>query len=211
MDATALAAKLNDSDPGVRAAAAEDLAHLAEGAQSAAVPLVQAMGDADEDVRNWAYAALESLGTPRPEDVPALIKIAADPRLDVAYWAVTLLGRFGGANFPGAAQMRRALAGTLDSNAEVAVRQALPGAGAIRRGGKRGKCSIDQGQFQFRSPVGAIGKRSDRKPSVAAAANSDDPAEPADNACRLYNWAVAAPLGSGYKNATYLRVSNAAT
>ena len=123
MDATALAAKLNDSDPGVRAAAAEDLAHLAEGAQSAAVPLVQAMGDADEDVRNWAYAALESLGLPRPEDVSALIKLAADPRLDVAYWAVTLLGRFGGTNVPGAAQIVSALAGVLDSHAEIAVRQ----------------------------------------------------------------------------------------
>jgi HEAT repeat protein len=141
MDATALAAKLNDSDPGVRAAAAEDLAHLAEGAQSAAVPLVQAMGDADEDVRNWAYAALESLGLPRPEDVPAMIKLAADPCLDVAYWAVTLLGRFGGTNVPGAAQIVGALAGALDSHAEIAVRQRA--AWALGQFGAAAKAATD--------------------------------------------------------------------
>ncbi len=187
MDATALAAKLNDSDPGVRAAAAEDLAHLAEGAQSAAVPLVQAMGDADEDVRNWAYAALESLGTPRTEDAATLSKLAADPRLDVAYWAVTLLGRFGGTNISGATQIVSALAGRSIPMLKWPFDNAPPGAGSIWPGSQRGECRFDQGRLQFRSPVGTLGKRGNRKSSVAAAANSNDLAEPADNACRLYN------------------------
>jgi HEAT repeat protein len=123
MDVNALAVKLSDPAANVRAEAAEALAHLAEGAQAAAVPLVQAMGDADEDVRNWALAALESLGPPRIEDAPLLSKFAADPRLDVAYWAVMLLGRFGGMSVPAQPQILSALTAALDRHAEIAVRQ----------------------------------------------------------------------------------------
>ena len=46
-----------------------------------------------------------------------------DPRLDVAYWAVMLLGRFGGMSVPAQTQIVSALTAALESHAEIAVRQ----------------------------------------------------------------------------------------
>ena len=141
MDVNALAAKLSDPAANVRTEAAEALAHLAEGAQAAAVPLVQAMGDADEDVRNWALAALESLGPPRIEDAPALSKLAADPRLDVAYWAVMLLGRLGGAELPAPSHILTTLITALNTHAEIVVRQRA--AWALGQFGPAANAAID--------------------------------------------------------------------
>ena len=175
MDAPALAAKLNDSDPGVRAATAEDLAHLAEGAQSAAVPLVQAMGDADEDVRNWAYAALESLGLPRTEDVCGADQTRRRSTAGCGVLGGYAIGPIWRDECSRRSANRERVGGALDSacgNCRSTARRL--GAGAIRLGGQRGQCSIDQGQLQFRSPVGAIGKRSDWAASIAAVANSNN-------------------------------------
>lgn len=103
----------------MRAAAAEGLAHLEAAAQPAAIQLALATADADESVRQWATAALESLDAPAAEDLPQLEKLLANPRLDVAYWAATLLGRLG----PAAAPAVTALANSLETHAEVAVRE----------------------------------------------------------------------------------------
>lgn len=102
-----------------RAAAAERLAQAAEDAKSAAVPLVRAAGDADESVREWAVAALESLGAPPTENQMELAALLSDPRLDVAYWSATLLGRLGAE----AKDSTAALAQALQSHPEMAVRQ----------------------------------------------------------------------------------------
>jgi hypothetical protein len=86
---------LTHGNDAARAAAAEKLAHAAEGAQAAAVPLVQACGDACEEVTEWVTAALENLGPPRADDLPLLAALAKHETADVAFWAVTLIGRAG--------------------------------------------------------------------------------------------------------------------
>jgi HEAT repeat protein len=121
MDVSQATADLKSSDAVVRAAAAEQLAHLEDGAQPAAVPLVLATADADESVRQWATAALESLGPPDPEQAAELAKLTSDPRLDVAYWSVTLLGRLG--SDAGNADTVAALICALDNHPQSAVRE----------------------------------------------------------------------------------------
>src|SRR5262245_949175 len=64
MEINLLTKDLASDNPGTRVAAAEELARLGESAQTAAVPLVKAMGDSEGGVRDWALAALESLGPP---------------------------------------------------------------------------------------------------------------------------------------------------
>ena len=164
MDVNALAAKLSDPAANVRAEAAEALAHLAEGAQAAAVPLVQAMGDADEDVRNWALAALESLGPPRFEDAPALSKLAADPRLDVAYWAVMLLGRFGGMSVPAQnANCKRIDRGARKSRGNCRTPAGGLGIGQVRRCRQLGPRIALSSRRLWRSSPRAAGEGSDRE------------------------------------------------
>src|SRR5262245_4056609 len=119
MDVAQLIADLQSKDAATRAVAAEQLTHLEEAARPAALALVRATADADESVRQWATAALESLGAPAATDMPELAKLLADGRLDVAYWAATLLCRLG----PDAAQAVPALSKSLDVHAEVAVRE----------------------------------------------------------------------------------------
>jgi HEAT repeat protein len=121
-----LTADLKNTDARVRATAAEQLAKLAEDAQPAAVQLVAAMGDADSTVHDWVYAALESLGPPRAEDASGLTQLVSDKRLDVAYWAVTLLGRLGavaGLSSGDTAPVVSAITTALQGHAETAVRE----------------------------------------------------------------------------------------
>jgi len=92
-DISTLIDDLSSSDLERRRAAAEELSLLAAEARPAAVPLVRAAGDADEEVREYAVAALEELGPPDAEEAAALTELLADERLDVGYWAATLLGR----------------------------------------------------------------------------------------------------------------------
>jgi len=123
---TAAAERLQSADPAVRLDAAETLAR-SEAAAEAAVPLVKACGDNDEQVRDWCVAALEQAGPPPAESLRALADLAADPNPLVAYWAITLLGRLGEA----AASAVPVLAGRLEPGQppEVARRAAW----ALRR------------------------------------------------------------------------------
>lgn len=86
-------ARLTDPSIDVRTAGAEELARLGDGAQPAAVALLDACGDVDAGVREWVAAALEGLGLPRPEDCNAFVKRLGTENPAVAYWAATLLGR----------------------------------------------------------------------------------------------------------------------
>jgi HEAT repeat protein len=103
----------------MRQAAAERLARMGEDAAPAAAALVLACGDADEQVREQAVAALEDLGPPRADAIGQLIGLVphADPL--VAYWATTLLGRAE----EDAASAVPALTGCLASRADLSVRQ----------------------------------------------------------------------------------------
>jgi HEAT repeat protein len=123
---SALTADLKKPDATVRARAAEQLAHLAEDAAPAAVALVEALGDVDDTVRDWANAALESVGPPSADDAVKLAALASDLRLNVAYWAVTLLGRLGAADelpADGSVVMVSVLTSELQSHPEIAVRE----------------------------------------------------------------------------------------
>jgi HEAT repeat protein len=121
MDVSKATADLKSSDAARRAAAAEQLAHLEDGAQAAAMALVEATADSDESVRQWSTGALESLGPPAASDAAALAKLAGDARLDVAYWAVTLLGRLG--TDAGRPEIVAALVSALTKHPEAAVRE----------------------------------------------------------------------------------------
>jgi HEAT repeat protein len=87
-----LVQQLQGDEPTARCQAAEALAQLGEAAQAAAPVLVQACAVDDEELHEWVVSALEQLGPPAEEDLPALIKLLDAAELS-AYWAVTLLGR----------------------------------------------------------------------------------------------------------------------
>ncbi len=93
MDPKELSKKLSACATMDRVIAARELCQSPEDARLVAVALVRAAGDEDEEVQEWATAALEELGTPNVTDVPALTEMVADRHENVAYWAVTLLGR----------------------------------------------------------------------------------------------------------------------
>lgn len=118
-DVNELATQLGSTDPEIRGAAAERLARLGEAAAPAAVCLVRACGDAAEQVREQAVAALEDLGPPPREATGRLIDLVSDRDPLVAYWATTLLGRAG----QDAATAVSALTRCLDSTADLSVRQ----------------------------------------------------------------------------------------
>lgn len=117
MDISHLIDGLNAPEVTVRRGAAERLALAPQVA--AAVALARASGDADEQVREWAVAALEELGAPDVGDVAALAGLLGDHRTDVRYWSATLLGRLR----EQAASAVGALSRTLDEDPELAVRQ----------------------------------------------------------------------------------------
>ena len=94
-DLAQLVVRLRDSDGKARLDAAERICHMAEEAAPAAVDLVGACGDDDEQVREWVVAALEGLGAPPEASIPALGGLAASENPLAAYWAITLLGRAG--------------------------------------------------------------------------------------------------------------------
>lgn len=147
-DISQLILALSSNKADVRADAAEQLGHLGDAAKSAAVPLVRATDDEDEQVSEWAVGALEELGPPAADDIPALAELLADEGTNVAYWSATLLGRLGENAERAAAQLAAALAGHRD----LAVRQRAAWA------------------------LGRIGPRAvTAKDVLAAASESDDP------------------------------------
>ena len=109
---------LNSDQVDLRRRAAEGLSRH-PGAQAASVSLVRACSDPDEQVREWAVAALEELGQPSVGDVSALSGMLKGPSGDLAYWAATLLGRLGE---QGAAAVPQ-LTDLLDSQSAVTSRQ----------------------------------------------------------------------------------------
>ena len=121
LDMATLIEKLAANDPHRRAEAAEMICHACQAcpndethavASLVTLPLVRACGDGDERVREWAVAALEDLGTPPTGAVQELVQL-------VAYWAITLVGRFG----QDASSAVAALAACIDSSADISVRQ----------------------------------------------------------------------------------------
>ncbi|MCA9113569.1 MAG: HEAT repeat domain-containing protein [Planctomycetaceae bacterium] len=112
-------ADLSAESAEVRATAAEQLSKLGEDARAAAVPLCRAAGDSEESVREWSVAALEELGPPSAEDLPALIELLSAESSDTVWWSVTLIGRL---EQDGAAAAR-VLGDVLGSAATAQVRQ----------------------------------------------------------------------------------------
>lgn len=108
-DVSPLSAQLSHPEAAQRATAAEQLARLGNEARGAAVPLVRSVADLDESVREWAVGALEELGAPSPDDQAALVPLLEHDNSDVAYWAVTLLGRLGNDGAPAVPRIAAAL------------------------------------------------------------------------------------------------------
>jgi HEAT repeat protein len=118
MTISMLIQQLASDDVQQRRRAAEALAQQPDIAPATLV-LTQACGDHDEQVQEWAVAALENLGTPPVDYAADLAGLLNHPAGLVGYWAATLLGRMG----EDAASAKEALASTLSGTAEIAVRQ----------------------------------------------------------------------------------------
>jgi HEAT repeat protein len=118
-DVQSLIAQLEGTDTAQQTAAATELATLGHAAQPAAVALVRTIGIPDEEVLEACTAALEDVGPPAPDQIKPLAELAGDCTSDVAYWAVTLLGRAGNA----AAAAVPKLIQVLESDADLPVRE----------------------------------------------------------------------------------------
>ena len=119
VDIAELAVRLDSPDGDQRIAAAEALSRLGEKARPAALSLVRAMGDEDEEPREWANSALEGLGPPDSTDAEPLAGLLGDRSSDVGYWAATLLGRLGSE----AAKSVPQLAAIVDAELALEVRR----------------------------------------------------------------------------------------
>ncbi len=142
---------LNSDQLAVRRRAAEQLAAAPDAA--AAVSLVRACGDADEQVREWAVAALEQLGPPDAADGPAILNLLTNANRDVRYWSATLLGRLGrlGASAVGP------LGEAVENDPDSAVRQRAAWRWAKWVPRRVGSASPGTGGPGRRSPLGAVG------------------------------------------------------
>lgn len=119
MNIDTLIAQLEGTDTTQQTAAATELATLGHAAQRAAVALVRTIGIPDEEVLEACTAALEDLGPPAADQIKPLAELAGDCTSDVAYWAITLLGRAG----KNAATAVSALTQVLESDADLPVRE----------------------------------------------------------------------------------------
>lgn len=135
-DLTQWRRQLSDPDLALRAAAAEGLCLAGPDAAAAAVELARACAD-EPEVRDWAVAALESLGPPPQETLQALTESVGSPNPLTAYWSATLLGRLG----PAAASSADALAGQLERDDAPEVQQRIVWA--------LGKIQADSPQIQL--------------------------------------------------------------
>ena len=95
MDSSVLSQQLGDSDKATRRLAAERLSQNMELAAEVADELVAHAGDDDRTVAEYCVAALEELGPPALSQLDSLARLAEAKNSEVAYWAVTLLGRAG--------------------------------------------------------------------------------------------------------------------
>lgn len=114
-----LVESLRQPDVERRRSAAEQLARLGQDAREACLPLVRALADSDETVREHAAAALEDLGLPRDQHRQELEDLLGSRNDDVAYWSATLLGRL---QSPASAP---ALATALRNSQSLAVKERI--------------------------------------------------------------------------------------
>jgi tRNA(Leu) C34 or U34 (ribose-2'-O)-methylase TrmL len=115
----AWARSLSDPDVAVRRAAVAKLMRAGTDAQSAAVSLIQAVADSDEEVATQASEALENLGPPTAGAVEGLVALLTHDHSDCGYWAATLLGRLRA----DAASAVPALCSVIRSAADLSVRE----------------------------------------------------------------------------------------
>lgn len=114
-----LIAALSANEADRRVQATEQLAQLGAEARPAAVALVLACGDEEEQVRQWAQSALEGMGPPDVADLGQLTSLVPARSPIVGYWATTLLGRLQERASPATEALAKAvLAGT-----DISVRQ----------------------------------------------------------------------------------------
>jgi len=92
-DANSWIEDLKTDDTAAQLAAAEGLAGLGEAAQPAIVQLIQRCGSENEAIRNWCTSALEDVGRPDLGQIDELLPLASAANENIAYWAITLLGR----------------------------------------------------------------------------------------------------------------------
>ncbi|PQO31733.1 HEAT repeat domain-containing protein [Blastopirellula marina] len=92
MEPSQIIQDLASSDLGQRLSAVETCAKHPELARTATIPLCRLVSDPDEQVAEWATAALEEMGPPASEELDALVSMFSSAEA-TAYWAVTLVGR----------------------------------------------------------------------------------------------------------------------
>jgi HEAT repeat protein len=123
----ALAARLRDPEPEVRAQVAHALALIGPPGKPAAPALLVAVTDPDAAVRENAAWALGGVGRdhqPVPGTVPALVRALGDPSPKVRASAARALGESGAPARPAVADLTRVLAGTPDGDEEVRAQAA---------------------------------------------------------------------------------------
>ncbi len=136
-DLASLIEQLGSKDLERQRAAAETLAEWGEEASPAAVALLQACEVEDEALREWVVAALEQMGPPPADDLPAICRLLATDHELSAYWSATLLGRLQ----QDAADAVEALAQAVEKSIHPPVRQraawALGQIGPAAQGAKK--------------------------------------------------------------------------
>ncbi|HBN76770.1 MAG TPA: hypothetical protein DD473_13310 [Planctomycetaceae bacterium] len=91
-----LAVELQSADLKTRQKAAEQLARMADEASPALIPLFDAINDVDETVREWSVEALENMGTPPQQQIPALTDyLNRTKSVDSRWFSLKILGRYG--------------------------------------------------------------------------------------------------------------------
>ncbi len=135
MDKPTIPDDLNSDDVTKRRAAAEFLSRHQVAAE-AILPLVRGAGDEDEQVREWATAALEEMGPPAAAVLDGLIRLLAGGNEQSAYWSATLIGRLGDQG----AAAAEPLAAILGGNQPIAVRQRA--AWALEKLGPSAACAL---------------------------------------------------------------------
>jgi len=138
MHITDLGEQLSSSDPPTRHNAAKLLSQNADAAVDVAIELVQFAGDPDRVVAEYCVATLEELGPPAASQLEPLSQLAVSENSDVAYWAVTLIGRAGVA----ATNQAMLLGDIVIGDAELAVRERA--AWALSRIGSAASVAVPQ-------------------------------------------------------------------
>ncbi len=129
---------LASDDQAMRRRAAELLSQNVDVAGDVATALVQHVGDNDRIVAEYCVATLEELGPPPASQLDELANLATAAEVDVAYWAVTLIGRCGVA----ASEQTHTLGNLVVSDAATIVRERA--AWALGRIGPAASAAVPQ-------------------------------------------------------------------